>query len=100
MGAVEWPGLVEREYELEAIDAALARADEGAGVFLLFDGEPGIGKSALLHEHHVSTLVNWKQGEDVIISGSVSNDRAKEIFGEWEEPKSYIRIAPQPNGKV
>jgi alkyl hydroperoxide reductase subunit AhpC len=47
--------------------------------------------------HKVSTPVNWKQGEDVIIAGSVSNDEAKEIFGEWKEPKPYIRIVPQPN---
>jgi hypothetical protein len=32
----------------------------------------------------------------VIISGSVSNDEAKELFGSWEEPKPYIRIVPQP----
>jgi thioredoxin-dependent peroxiredoxin len=48
--------------------------------------------------HKVSTPVNWKQGEDVIIAGSVSNDEAKELFGEWESPKPYIRIVPQPNG--
>ncbi|PWU25130.1 MAG: hypothetical protein C5B48_02905, partial [Candidatus Rokuibacteriota bacterium] len=41
--------------------------------------------------------VNWKQGEDVIIAGSVSNDEAKELFGEWREPRSYIRIVPQPS---
>ena len=46
--------------------------------------------------HKVSTPVNWKHGEDVIIAGSVSNDEAKELFGEWEEPKPYIRIVPQP----
>jgi len=40
--------------------------------------------------------VNWKQGEDVIISGAVSNDEAKEIYGTWKEPKPYIRIVPQP----
>jgi hypothetical protein len=40
--------------------------------------------------------VNWKQGEDVIIAGSVSNDEAREIFGDWEAPKPYIRIVPQP----
>ena len=50
----------------------------------------------LTAKHKVSTPVNWKQGEDVIIAGSVSNDEAKEIFGEWEEPKPYIRIVPQP----
>jgi alkyl hydroperoxide reductase subunit AhpC len=51
----------------------------------------------LTSKHRVSTPVNWKQGEDVIIAGSVSNDEAREIFGEWEEPKPYIRIVPQPS---
>jgi alkyl hydroperoxide reductase subunit AhpC len=51
----------------------------------------------LTANHKVSTPVNWKQGEDVIIAGSVSNDEAKELFGEWEEPKPYIRIVPQPS---
>jgi alkyl hydroperoxide reductase subunit AhpC len=51
----------------------------------------------LTAKHRVSTPVNWKQGEDVIIAGSVSNDEAREVFGEWEEPKPYIRIVPQPN---
>ena len=48
--------------------------------------------------HKVATPVNWKQGEDVIIAGSVNNDEAKELFGEWKEPKPYIRIVPQPQG--
>jgi thioredoxin-dependent peroxiredoxin len=51
----------------------------------------------LTAKHRVSTPVNWKQGEDVIIAGSVSNDEAKQIFGDWREPKPYIRIVPQPN---
>jgi thioredoxin-dependent peroxiredoxin len=51
----------------------------------------------LTAKHRVSTPVNWKQGEDVIISGSVSNDEAKQIFGDWKEPKPYIRIVPQPS---
>jgi thioredoxin-dependent peroxiredoxin len=46
--------------------------------------------------HKVATPVNWKPGEDVIIAGSVSNDDAKEIFGDWESPKPYIRIVPDP----
>jgi alkyl hydroperoxide reductase subunit AhpC len=50
----------------------------------------------LTAKHKVSTPVNWRQGEDVIIAGSVSNEEAKEIFGSWEEPKPYIRIVPQP----
>jgi alkyl hydroperoxide reductase subunit AhpC len=50
----------------------------------------------LTAKHRVSTPVNWKQGEDVIIGGAVSNEEAKQIFGEWKEPKPYIRIVPQP----
>ena len=46
--------------------------------------------------HKVSTPVNWKNGEDVIIAGSVNDEQAKELFGEWESPKPYIRIVPQP----
>jgi alkyl hydroperoxide reductase subunit AhpC len=51
----------------------------------------------LTAKHKVSTPVNWKQGDDVIIAGSVSDDQARELFGEWESPKPYIRIVPQPN---
>ena len=50
----------------------------------------------LTANHKVATPVNWQQGDDVIIAGSVSDDDAKEIFGEWESPKPYIRIVPQP----
>ena len=50
----------------------------------------------LTANHKVATPVNWKQGEDVIIAGSVSNDEAKEIFGDWKSPKPYIRIVSQP----
>jgi thioredoxin-dependent peroxiredoxin len=47
--------------------------------------------------HKVATPVNWQQGEDVIIAGSVSNDEAKETYPEgWHEPRPYIRIVPQP----
>ena len=51
----------------------------------------------LTAKHKVSTPVNWKQGEDVIIAGSVNNEQAKELFGTWTEPKPYIRIVPQPS---
>ncbi len=50
----------------------------------------------LTAEHKVSTPVNWKEGEDVIIAGSVSDAEAREIFGEWDAPRPYIRIVPQP----
>jgi len=52
----------------------------------------------LTANHKVATPVNWQPGEDVIIAGSVTNDQAKEIFGDWSEPKPYIRIVPQPDG--
>ncbi len=51
----------------------------------------------LTAKHSVSTPVNWREGDNVIISGSVSNDQAKETWPEgWEEPKPYIRIVSQP----
>ncbi|HVS98929.1 MAG TPA: peroxiredoxin [Solirubrobacterales bacterium] len=50
----------------------------------------------LTADHKVSTPAQWNSGEDVIISGSVDNEKAKEIFGDWKEPKPYIRIVPQP----
>jgi alkyl hydroperoxide reductase subunit AhpC len=51
----------------------------------------------LTSKHRVSTPVNWKQGEDVIIAGSVSDDEAKDIFPGYKAPKPYLRITPQPS---
>jgi thioredoxin-dependent peroxiredoxin len=51
----------------------------------------------LTAKHKVSTPAQWNPGDKVIISGSVSDDEAKEIFGEWEAPKPYIRVVPQPS---
>ena len=51
----------------------------------------------LTANHKVATPAQWQQGDKVIIAGSVNNEQAKEIFGEWEEPKPYIRIVPQPS---
>jgi thioredoxin-dependent peroxiredoxin len=51
----------------------------------------------LTAKHRVATPANWKQGEDVIIAGSVSDDEAKKIYPKgWQSPKPYIRIVPQP----
>ena len=52
----------------------------------------------LTAKHKVATPAQWQQGDDVIIAGSVNDEQAKEIFGEWESPKPYIRIVPQPSG--
>ena len=47
--------------------------------------------------HKVATPVNWKQGEDVIIAGSVNDDDAKKLFPQgWKAPKPYLRIVKQP----
>jgi alkyl hydroperoxide reductase subunit AhpC len=50
----------------------------------------------LTAKHKVSTPAQWQPGEDVIIAGSVSNDEAKALFGDWREPRPYIRIVPDP----
>jgi alkyl hydroperoxide reductase subunit AhpC len=51
----------------------------------------------LTAKHRVATPANWKQGEDVIITGSVSDDEAKKIYPEgWKAPRPYLRIVPQP----
>jgi alkyl hydroperoxide reductase subunit AhpC len=51
----------------------------------------------LTAKHSVSTPADWKQGEDVIISGSVSDEQAKQAYPHgWKSPKPYIRIVPQP----
>ena len=51
----------------------------------------------LTTKHQVSTPVNWKPGDDVIISGSVSDDDARKRYpGGWRAPRPYLRIVPQP----
>ena len=51
----------------------------------------------LTAKHKVATPANWKQGDDVIIAGSVSDDDAKKTYPNgWKAPKPYMRIVPQP----
>jgi len=51
----------------------------------------------LTAKHKVATPANWKQGQDVIIAGSVSDDDAKKQYpAGWKSPKPYLRIVPQP----
>ena len=53
----------------------------------------------LTAKHKVATPVNWKNGEDVIIAGSVSDDDARKQYPQgWKAPKPYLRIVPQPRG--
>src|SRR6267154_1270711 len=56
-----------------------------------------IDSMQLTAKYKVATPVNWKQGEDVIIAGSVSDEDAKKTYpGGWKAPKPYLRIVPQP----
>jgi thioredoxin-dependent peroxiredoxin len=51
----------------------------------------------LTAKHKVATPANWKQGDDVIIAGSVTDEQAKSMFPEgWKAPKPYLRIVKQP----
>jgi alkyl hydroperoxide reductase subunit AhpC len=51
----------------------------------------------LTAKHKVATPANWKNGEDVIIGGPVSDEDAKKLFPDgWKAPKPYLRIVPQP----
>jgi alkyl hydroperoxide reductase subunit AhpC len=50
----------------------------------------------LTAKHKVATPAQWQQGDDVIIAGSVNDEQAKELFGEWEAPRPWLRIVPQP----
>ena len=55
----------------------------------------------LTAKHKVATPVNWKQGDDVIIAGSVSDDDARKMYPQgWTAPKPYIRVVPQPGERV
>jgi alkyl hydroperoxide reductase subunit AhpC len=56
-----------------------------------------IDSMQLTAKHKVATPVNWKQGEDVIIAGSVSDEDAKKTYPQgWKAPRPYLRIVPQP----
>jgi len=51
----------------------------------------------LTANHKVATPANWKQGEDVIIAGSVSDEEARKVYPDgWRAPKPYLRYVPQP----
>jgi alkyl hydroperoxide reductase subunit AhpC len=51
----------------------------------------------LTAKHKVATPVNWRQGDDVIIAGSVSDEDARKTYPQgWKAPRPYIRIVPAP----
>ncbi|HTU52133.1 MAG TPA: peroxiredoxin [Acidobacteriaceae bacterium] len=51
----------------------------------------------LTSRQRVSTPANWKQGDDIILSGAVSNEEADKLFPGYKTIKPYLRTAPQPN---
>ena len=56
-----------------------------------------IDSMQLTAKHRVATPANWKQGDDVIIAGSVTDEEAKTIYPKgWKAPRPYLRIVPQP----
>ena len=55
----------------------------------------------LTAQHQVSTPVNWKPGDDVIISGNVSDEEARKKYPDgWKSPRPYIRVVPQPKERA
>ena len=94
-----------RNRALENLDVWLEIFEQNAtarGATVLFAETPADINSLVLEiaaKHRVARPADWKQGQDVIIAGSVTNDDAKKIWPEgWKEPKPYIRIVPQPRG--
>ena len=58
-----------------------------------------IDSMQLTAKHQVATPVNWKEGDEVIIAGSVTDEEAKKIYPNgWKAPRPYLRIVPQPRG--
>jgi thioredoxin-dependent peroxiredoxin len=55
-----------------------------------------IDSMQLTAKHKVATPVNWKQGDDVIITGAVSNEEAAQKFPGFKTIKPYLRITKQP----
>jgi thioredoxin-dependent peroxiredoxin len=47
--------------------------------------------------HRLATPAQWRQGDDVIIAGSVSDEEARQIYPDgWQSPRPYLRIVPCP----
>ncbi|MFK7902913.1 MAG: peroxiredoxin [Nitratireductor sp.] len=56
-----------------------------------------IDSMQLTAKHKVATPAQWNNGDDVIITGAVSDEEAKEKFGEYTQPKPYLRFTKQPS---
>jgi thioredoxin-dependent peroxiredoxin len=53
----------------------------------------------LTAKHQVATPVNWRNGDDVVIVPSVSDEDAKKKYPSgWKTLRPYLRIVPQPRG--
>jgi alkyl hydroperoxide reductase subunit AhpC len=66
-------------------------------VFVIGPDKKIIDSLQLNAKHRVATPANWKQGEEVILTGAVSDDEAKKLYPNgWKTPKPYMRVVPQP----
>jgi thioredoxin-dependent peroxiredoxin len=50
----------------------------------------------LTAKHRVATPANWKQGEDIILTGAITPEEADKLYPGYKQPRPWIRIAPQP----
>ena len=57
-----------------------------------------IDSMQLTAKHQVATPAQWQNGEDVIITAAVSDEDARARFGEFKQPKPYLRFTKQPQG--
>jgi alkyl hydroperoxide reductase subunit AhpC len=56
-----------------------------------------IDSMQLTAKHKVATPANWKNGDDVVLLGSVTDEEAKKTYPQgWKAPRPYLRIVPQP----
>lgn len=51
----------------------------------------------LTAEHQLTTPAQWQPGQDAILAGSVTDEKARELYPDgWEQPLPYMRIVPAP----
>jgi len=83
--------------QLDSRDNVLiALTDLKSGEAIAFAGQTYVPTKNVPAKHKVATPANWKQGDDVIISGAVSNEEADKTFPGYKTVKPYLRTATQP----
>src|SRR6266850_1163257 len=104
--AVNYPMIGDPELKVAKLYDMLPATESSAGKRTAANNATGrtfdellrvLDSMQLTSKHKVATPANWKQGQDVIIAGSVSDEDAKKQYpGGWKAPKPYLRIVPQP----